>query len=154
MPAADAPAFAPISDRMCTTAMAAAKGMLPSHDDSAMLQWRREAVQHRVNGYRKKHVRVTQAKEQAVQNMAKLQQHQVSIFSSTVIRALKTGVTDAVCGQGIGAQPIDLKPARFCVLLYSSSLAGFLTLSGATNSRPPAMSRKRACAVACELHNH
>lgn len=80
MPAADAPAFAPISDRMCTTAMAAAKGMLPSHDDSAMLQWRREAVQHRVNSYRKKHVRVTQAKEQAMQNMAKLQQHQVSIF--------------------------------------------------------------------------
>ena len=80
MPAADAPAFAPTSDRMCTTAMAAAKGMLPSHDDSAMLQWRREAVQHRVNGYLDNHARVTQAKEQAVHNMAKLQQQQVSIL--------------------------------------------------------------------------
>lgn len=80
MPAADAPAFAPASDRMCTTAMAAAKGMLPSHDDSAMLQWRREAVQHRVNSYADKHMRATQVKEQAVQNMAKLQQQQVSRF--------------------------------------------------------------------------
>ena len=77
MPAADAPAYAPASDRMCTTAMAAAKGMLPSHDDSTLLQWRREAVQHRVNGHVENHLRVTQAKEQAMENMAKLQQHQV-----------------------------------------------------------------------------
>lgn len=77
MPTADAPSYAPASDRMCTTAMAAAKGMLPSHDDSTLLQWRREAVQHRVNGHVETHQRNTQARETAMENMAKLQQQQV-----------------------------------------------------------------------------
>ena len=107
MPAADAPAFAPTSDRMCTTAMAAAKGMLPSHDDCAMLQCRREAVQHRVNGYLDNHVRVTQAKEQAVQNMAKLQQQQVSIF--LLQTAHKIGFRTNIMWQNKGAQPNALK---------------------------------------------
>ena len=78
MPTADAPSYAPASDRMCTTAMAASKGMLPSHNDGTLLQWRREAVQHRVNGHVESSQRNTQARETATDNMAKLQQQQVS----------------------------------------------------------------------------
>ena len=142
MPAADAPAFAPTSDRMCTTAMAAAKGMLPSHDDSAMLQWRREAVQHRMNGYLDNHMRVMQAKEQAVQNMEKLQQHQVHMLLQSVQR-LVTAHVDMQTPMLFGTSLTCLS----CSVVHSSTLAGFPTSRGVTNSRPPAVSLKGACAV-------
>ena len=51
MPTDDTPAYAAASERMCTTAMAASRAQLPSHEDSALLQWRREAVQHRVSDH-------------------------------------------------------------------------------------------------------
>ena len=123
---------------MCTTAMAAAKGMLPSHDDSAMLQWRREAVHHRLNGYLDNHVRVTQAKEQAVQNMAKLQQQQVSIFllqSEPRLGFREHKVARHRCKANALKRTLTLHPVISCFVARSSTPAGFLTLSGAMNSR-------------------